>query len=129
MAEEWKTNPPYGNWKGYSQALKKYADERIASAPLPENQTLAEWFADNEAKLYANATDRKMNNIVAVQLLPLLEENPKNWEAVTWLNKAKSTQSQTFGDYLSDWHQHAPDRHRAFIKPIGEQVDLKVTDQ
>lgn len=67
-----------------------------------------------------------MNNIVAVQLLPLLEENPKNWEAVTWLNKAKSTQSQTFGDYLSDWHKHAPQRHRAFIKQIGELFGVEV---
>ena len=127
MSEDWKTDPPYANWTNYSTALKKYADERIASAPLPESKTLAEWFADHEATLYSNATDRKLNNVVAVQLLPLLEEEPTRWESVTWLNRAKSTQSQTFGDYLSDWHQHAPQRHQAFIKTIGERFGVNVS--
>lgn len=126
MAEEWKTTPPYANWKGYSSSLKKYADDRIAASPLPDGKTLADWFADHEATLYQNATNRQMNNIVAVQLLPLLEENPASWEAVTWLNEAKSTQSQTFGDYLADWHQHAPERHRGFIKSIGERFGVSV---
>ena len=56
----------------------------------------------------------------------LLEENPANWEAVTWLNEAKSTQSQTFGEYLSDWHEHAPDKHRKFIREIGKRFGVEI---
>ncbi len=122
MADEWKTNPPYPNWKGYSSSLKQYADDRIAASPLPEGKSLADWFADHEATLYQNATNREMNNIVAVQLLPLLEENPANWEAVTWLNEAKSTQSQTFGEYLSDWHKHAPREASGVYSPHWRAV-------
>jgi len=126
MSQEWKTNPPYANWKGYAPSLKNYADDRIAAAQLPEGKTLAQWFADHEAALYRDSTNRELNNVVAVQLLPLLEANPKRWESVTWLNEAKSTQSQTLGDYLSDWHEHAPERHRPFIKTIGGRFGVGV---
>ena len=126
MSETWKTNPPYGNWKGYSTALNNYADERIAASPLPTDQTLAEWFSDHEATLYQDATNRELNNVVAVQLLPLFEEEPSRWEAVTWLNKAKSTKSQTFSDYLSDWHKHSPQKHREFIRQVGKEFGVEL---
>ena len=126
MAEQWKTKAPYPNWRGYSTSLKQYADDRIAASQLPEGQTLAGWFADHEATLYREATNRKLNNVVAVQLLPLLEEEPGRWESITWLNEAKSTQSQTFGDYLADWHKHAPQKHRAFVKSVGERFGVEV---
>ena len=126
MAEQWKTDPPYANWKSYSASLKSYADDRIAEAPLPEGQTLAQWFADHQATLYQEATNRKLNNVAAVQLLPMLEKNPASWEAVTWLNEAKSTQSQTFADYLSDWHKHAPEKHRRFIVEVGAKFGALV---
>ena len=129
MAEEWKTNPPYPNWKGYSSALAKYADDRISASQLPEGQSLADWFADHEATLYQEATNRKLNNVVAVQLLPLLEEDPARWESVTWLNKAKSTKSQTLGDYISDWHKHAPQKHQTFIRGIGGMFDVAVESE
>jgi hypothetical protein len=126
MASQWKDDPPYPNWREYSAALSKYADERLEKSKLPENQTLAQWLADHEASLYQNATDREMNLIVAAQLLPLFERSPASWEAVTWLNAAKATQSQTFAEYLADWRRESPDRHHAFIRRVGESFGVKL---
>jgi hypothetical protein len=126
MASQWKEEPPYPNWREYSAALSKYADERLEKSKLPESQTLAQWLADHEADLYQNATNREMNLVVAAQLLPLFENSPTSWEAVTWLNAAKSTQSQTFAQYLTDWRRESPQRHHAFIRRLGESFGVKV---
>ncbi|MCA9268010.1 MAG: hypothetical protein KDA41_06045, partial [Planctomycetales bacterium] len=125
MAEQWQTDPPYPNWKGYSAALAKYAADRIAAAQLPQGQTLADWFADHEATLYQQAVNRELNNVAAVQLLPLLEEDPQRWEAVAWLNEAPSGQSQTLREFLAAWREKAPQRHRGFIRQISVNFGQK----
>jgi hypothetical protein len=119
MAKTWKTNAPYNNWRGYSTSLAAYADERLAASKLPEGKTLAAWFADHEAELYQNSTNREFNLIVAGQLLPLFEEQPSRWEAISWLNAAESKQSQTLAEFLADWQRNSPERHRDFIREIA----------
>jgi hypothetical protein len=126
MADEWKTDPPFPNWRDYAPALAKYADERLVSAKLPADRTLAAWLKDHEADLYQNSTNRKLNLVVASELLPLFEASPASWEAITWLNAAKSAQSQTFAEYLGDWRREAPEQHHAFIRRIGEKFGVKV---
>lgn len=119
MSRTWRKNPPYPNWRSFAPALRQYADERIEGARLPERRTLADWFADHEAALYQNATRRSLNLVVAAQLLPLLEQKPQHWEAVTWLNAAANGKSQTLGEFLSAWHAEVPQRHRGFIRRIA----------
>src|SRR5688500_12778438 len=51
MAESWKTRPPYPNWKDYAGALRKYRDDRMAQAKLPEGATLADFFRAQEPAL------------------------------------------------------------------------------
>lgn len=121
MAKTWETAPPYANWRDYSRSLAAYADERIAQAKLPEGKTLAAWFADHEAELYQNATNRELNLIVAAQLLPLFEATPEHWEAITWLNTADAKQSQPLAEFLADWERSSPEKHRAFIAEIAKR--------
>lgn len=125
MAKTWKTDAPYENWRGYAPSLAAYADERLAAAKLPEGKTLAAWFADHEAELYGNSTNRELNLVVATQLLPLFEEKPEGWEAIGWLNAANSKQSQTLAEYLADWQRSSPERHRAFVRKIAERFAEK----
>ena len=74
---------------GLLPALLEYAADRIRTAHLPPGKTLAKWYRENEAVLYRNAYSRERNTVVAVALLPLFEERPQHWEAITWLNDGK----------------------------------------
>ena len=117
-AETWKTRPPYPNWKSYATSLAAYADERLKASTIPEGRTLAAWYAAQKAQFEANAEDRPRNLIIAVQLLPLLEADPRRWEAFTWLNTEKLGASSSFADLLAAWETHCPDRHKAFVRDI-----------
>ncbi|MBI1374805.1 MAG: hypothetical protein GC159_18955 [Phycisphaera sp.] len=128
MSETWQSDPPYPHWKPYAPHLAEYAQERIDKATLPAGMTLARWFREHEKTLYANATRRDLNNVVAVALLDLFEERPANWEAITWLNAATPTGPQTFEQYLQDWLNHAPERHRLFIRQIAARFGIALHD-
>ena len=58
MAESWKTDPPYANWKGYAPSLAGYAEKRIEKFRLPEGQTLADWYPKHVDALRKTGEDR-----------------------------------------------------------------------
>jgi len=126
MSETWKDRPPYPNWKDYSPALAKYADERIQAAQLPPGKTLAQWFHENEPQLRKEPCLRDKNTIVAVVLLPLFEKQPENWEAITWLNDGKSHGDRTFAKYLVDWQAQVPEKRRPIVRQIAEKFGTVV---
>jgi len=126
MAETWKTDPPYPNWKDYAKHLKEYADKRIADTTFPPDGALATWYRENEAALRKNSTDRDKNRVVAGVLLPMFEEHPQHWEAVTWLNTAASKEPRSFEQYLADWHNHCPSRHKAFVRQVAAKFDVRL---
>lgn len=43
MAEEWRNNPPYSNWRSYSSSLDEYADEIINRESNKIDEPLFEW--------------------------------------------------------------------------------------
>jgi len=126
MAETWKTDPPYPHWKDFAKHLKDYADKRIAQTRFPPKGSLAAWYRENEAALRANSTDRKKNRVVAGILLPMFEQQPEHWEAVTWLNAAPSKKPRTFQQYLTAWHDHCPAKHQAFVREIASKFDIRL---
>jgi hypothetical protein len=117
-AETWKTDPPYANWKDYSKSLAAYADDRLKASALPANTTLAAWYKERKEQCEANAEDRPRNLVIAAQLLPLFEEDPSRWEALTWLNTEKHGESTSFADYLAAWERHCPDKHKPFVQRL-----------
>jgi len=123
MSESWKTSPPYPNWKDYAPHLKSYADNRIKDSRLPPDITLAQWYGENAAQLYAGATQREKNQIVATALLPLVEEEPGRWEAVAYLNATKGFKNQSFKEYLQGWEYFVPRQHKPFVRRIATMLD------
>jgi len=123
MSETWKTAPPYPNWRDFTPHLLDYAQKRIADAQLPEGQTLADWYKHNAKELHGKALCEE-SCVIGAALLPLLEEDPKHWEAVAWLNAGRPYKNQTFEAYLTDWRYYAPDRHKPFIEKIAKQFDI-----
>jgi hypothetical protein len=124
MAESWKDRPPYPHWKEYAAALRKYREDRMAGASLPEGTSLAAWFPEREASLRKDATQRDLNLKMAAALLPLFEEAPEQWAAMATLNSVRGDASRPFARYLSDWSRSAPAKHRPFIAKIADRFGI-----
>ena len=126
MGKNWETNPPYSNWKNYSTALTNYANARI-EAQRSKAGTLPEFYRSNKPELEKNATNRELNNFIAVKLLPLFEENPKAWQTVRYLNLGPASENKSFQHYLAGWHQRVPEEHREFISKVANAFDLQLS--
>ena len=127
MAQTWKTNPPYPNWKSYAPALSGYAQQIIDKAPLPKGQTLAQWYEANAQALRKSATQREKNTVAAVALLPLFEEQPVHWEAIAYLNAGELKGDESFEKHLKNWHDQAPQKHQAFVAKVAQALGIKIT--
>ncbi len=128
MTVTWKTAPPFERARSFAPSLQDYAQERINAAKLPEGVALPEWFEANRNRL-RNPYLRQLNNIVALQLLPLFEDEPKHWAAIIQLNDAKHGAEQSFEDYLGDWHHHVPAEHKPFVAKVAECFGLTLPDR
>lgn len=123
MAETWKTNAPYSNWKSYSSALNDYAMERLKEQGT-RTDPLKEIYRANRPELEASGTNRKLNNTIAARLLPLFEKNPAAWESVRFINQGPVVENRTFERYLSGWHSRVPEQHKAFVVQVAEEFGV-----
>jgi hypothetical protein len=126
MAESWKTRPPYPHWKDYAVSLRKYREDRIAKARLPEGTTLAAWFRTQEAAVRKDAGLRDLNLTMAAALLPLFEEAPERWAAVSTLNAVRGDASRSFSQHLKDWSASSPEKHRELIAKIAARFGVSL---
>lgn len=126
MADRWEKQPLFGHWKGYEKSMRTYAQDRIKLGALPENTTLAQWRAKHAEALGKNATDRAMNQVVAVALLPLFEKSPEHWAAVWHLNEGDGKKARSFEEYLKNWHDHTPAKHQAFVRSIAAAFEVRI---
>ncbi len=121
MAITWQTSPPYRNWKDYGKSLKEYADDVAGKYPVPDGLKFATWFKINHDKLSKKATQRELNGIVAVQLLPIFEKSPAAWRTLPYLNVDRGKKKQTFSEYLKAWHDNTPEELRPHVDNITKQ--------
>jgi hypothetical protein len=126
MAEVWKTDPPYPNWRSFAPSLRSYAADRLKKAPLPEGTTLAAWYRKHAEHLRREPCDRPKNQVVAGVLLPMFEASPDRWQAVQYLNAGARPEPRSFEAYLADWHRHCPARHRAFVRQVAEAFGIRL---
>lgn len=126
MALTWSLQPPYPNWRDYSSALWKYADDRIKKFRLPQGHTLAKWYRGHQAELRKKSGMRDKNGTVAVALLPLFEREPRHWAAVQYLNASPSRKPRSFQHYLAAWQKNSPEEHRLFIRAIAGKLGIKL---
>jgi hypothetical protein len=126
LAATWEVAPPYPQWKNYAPALRRYADQMTTQAhrTLPPGQTLAGWFTQNENSVRENPYLRNKNEIVAGQLLKLLERNPEQWAAVGYLNHDKLAAPKTIDEYMQRWLDSCPDAHKAFVQEVMNELGM-----
>lgn len=126
MAQTWKTDPPYPNWKNYAPALQNYADDLIKKGQLPEGKTLAQWFAGQREALVKDPLQREKNRVLAVALLPMFEQAPEHWQAVQYLNLGDTGWARSFEICLADWEAQCPERDKAFVREIAKKLGIEV---
>ncbi len=127
MAIEWKTNPPYSNWKSYSASLASYATERMKKYEGRE-ESVAKFYQANQAELEKTGTNRELNGFVAVKLLPLFEATPEAWQALRYINLGPTEENASFKTYLAGWHDRVPTKHRPFVRQIAAQFDIELAE-
>lgn len=121
MAESWKTEPPYPNWKDFAGALHGYAEERMKATrkEFPDDKDFLRWFQSEEPSLRENATQREKNNRIALHLLPLFEKEPAGWEAMAYSNLGERGPDASLADHFRIWREQAPERLRPFVGKIA----------
>lgn len=127
MSKDWQTKPPYPHWKSYSGALYEYAEKLLQDPErsLPENMSIKQWYQKNKKALEKDAVNRKMNAVVAKELLKFLEKDPHHWEAVFWINEKRTKEKVSFEDYLKNWKASVPEKHKIFVEKIINLFGLK----
>lgn len=110
MSASWADHPPGRKWVGYGQVFGSYAEHLLAESHrhLPANQSLSQWYAENQPALHDNPYLREKNELVATMLLPLFEQDPSMWQAIAYLNANPASAGKSFSEYLADWHGACP---------------------
>jgi hypothetical protein len=120
MAEGWKTNPPYANWKSYSDSLTNYANVMLADRKrrLSPDLTMSMWLKKEMPQLRKERGLSERSFLAANYLLPLFEETPEGWESLTWFNLGEKDSELDFADFLAAWHQRVPQKHKKFVGQV-----------
>lgn len=110
MGRSWETAPPYPNWKSFAPALTDYAQERLDDPKhaLPSGMTFPAWFRAEEPELRKQPTQREKNTLIAKQLLPLFEADPRGWEAMTYFNLGPHDRTMPLAQFLREWRDRCP---------------------
>jgi hypothetical protein len=128
MSRSWRAAPPYPVWRAYAPWLSAYVKQRLA---LPEHQLPAGtpflvWFKKTEPALRLNPAIRDRNTIIAIQLLPLFEAEPRGWGALTFLNSGFSHGNGSLAQRLAEWRSRCPEELHPFLSKLAAVFAVKL---
>jgi hypothetical protein len=128
MSRTWLTAPPYLAWRGYAPSLNDYAEQRIALPEhhLPAGTPFIVWFRENQAALRQNADIRDRNTIIAIQLLPIFEAEPRGWEAVAFLNRDSPNPNKSLAQHFAEWRSQCPQNLHPFVTKLAATFAVKL---
>lgn len=120
LAETWEASPASPEVAGKGKNLRRFFEHLISEGhrQLPDYAPLAGWLREHEAELRNNPYLRDKNDVVANLLLPLFENNPQNWDALTYLNLDPDDARSSLEGYLRHWYQNAPLEHKNFVASV-----------
>jgi hypothetical protein len=125
MAETWKTDPPYMNWKSFAPALKEYLDKMLKDTEIPGVDKMPQWFSDNRPALKADPHLRVRNRVVAIHIFKMLERDPSQWEAFRYLNLGRPDATNSFESFLDNWYFSAPKNNKGIVKEVVDLLGIK----
>ena len=105
--------------------ITAYANDRIATISKYESpEIFRDWLESNFESLANNSEIRELNNVVALQMLPVFLEYPALWECSTYLNNSPYLEG-SFADYLEHWLMAVPREMAASIAQIAQILGYK----
>jgi hypothetical protein len=126
LSRSWLIAPRYAAWRNYAPWFAAYAEERLA---LPEHQLpigtpFVVWFRANEAALRQDSTRRDRNTIVAAQLLPIFEKEPRGWGALAFFSRAANP-NQSLSQQFTKWRSGCPRELQPFISKLAAVFEVE----
>jgi hypothetical protein len=121
LSRSWRIAPPYAAWRDYAPWFSAYAQDRLAIPEhhLPAGTSFVVWFRANERALRQDSTRRDRNTIVAAQLLPIFEKQPRGWGALAFFRRAANP-NQSLSQQFTKWRSSCPRDLRSFVTKIAE---------
>jgi hypothetical protein len=128
MSRSWQTAPPFPSWGSYAPWLNAYAEQRLRlpEHQLPPGKPFSVWFQESQAALRRNPMMRDWNTIIAIQLLPLFEAEPRGWQTVTFLNRGLHNVNDSLAKHLAEWRSQCPADLRPFVVRLASVLSVKL---
>jgi hypothetical protein len=128
MSRSWASTPPYPAWKNYARWLNHYAEQRLAQPrhQLPSGTPFLEWFKQNQHALRTDPARRDRNTVIAIQLLPLFEADPRGWETLVFLNRGLRRGDASLAERLAEWRSQSPQELRPFLDRVARALGVKL---
>jgi len=126
LSRSWSIAPPYAAWRDYAPWFSAYAEQRLALPEhhLPAGTSFAVWFRANEPALRQDSTRRDRNTIVAAQLLPIFEKEPRGWGALAFFRRAANP-NQSLSRHFADWQSSCPRELQQFVAKLAAVFDVE----
>lgn len=128
MSRTWQNAPPYPAWRSYAPWMNDYVERRLAlpEHSLPPGTSFSVWFHQKQSALRQNSDRRDWNTIIAAQLLPIFESQPRGWEAVAVLNRGSSNPEESLAQRFVEWRSQCPDDLRPFVTRLAAIFAVKL---
>jgi hypothetical protein len=128
MSRSWRIAPLYPSWGDYAPWLNDYAEQRLALPEhhLPAGTRFLVWFGENQSALRQNPALRDRNTIIALQLLPIFESDPRGWEALAFLNRDSPNPNKSLAEHFGQWRSRCPKDLRPFVSRLAAVFAVKL---
>jgi hypothetical protein len=126
LSRSWLIAPPYAAWRDYAPWFSEYAQERLALPEhhLPARTSFVVWFRANEPALRQDSTRRDSNAIVAAQLLPIFEKEPRGWGALAFFSRAANP-NQSLSHHFTKWRSGCPRELQRFVTKLAAVFEVE----
>jgi hypothetical protein len=126
LSRSWLIAPPYAAWRDYAPWFVAYAEERLALPEhhLPAGTSFVVWFRANEAALRQDSTRRDRNTIIAAQLLPIFEKEPRGWGALAFFRRAANP-NQSLSQHFTKWRSACPRELQRFVTKLAAVFEVE----
>ena len=81
---------------------------------------------EHQPALRRNSLIWDWNTIIAIQLLPLFEADPRAWEAVSSLNQGSTGTNESLAEHLAAWRSQCPEDLRPFVNRLAAVFSVKL---
>jgi hypothetical protein len=91
---------------------------------LPAGTSFVVWFRANEPALRQDPTRRDRNTIVAAQLLPIFEKEPRGWGALSFFRRA-GIPNQSLSGHFAAWRSSCPRELQHFVAKLAAVFEVE----